>query len=177
MEIDHYSDEWTNAPTPYSIFFTDTGDAIHGTCEQRNLGRAVSLGCVRLSVKNAATLRKLVRQEKMANTAVVLRAPSTTARARAKSPSAYDPDDAPVFTSAVMLVAGFFCVNQCAMPISDIHTVRNNIYSANNSSSDQAPTRTPSTTHDRHTGNMRRVDNIRKPHSNRGVGIRHEVKQ
>jgi hypothetical protein len=72
MEIDHYSDEYDNAPMPYSIFFTQTGNAIHGTYEQRNLGRAVSHGCVRLSVKNAATLWKLVKQEKMANTKVVL---------------------------------------------------------------------------------------------------------
>src|SRR6478736_2021254 len=72
MEIDHYSDEYDNAPMPYSIFFTQTGNAIHGTYEQRNLGRAVSHGCVRLSVKNAATLWQLVKQEKMANTKVVL---------------------------------------------------------------------------------------------------------
>ena len=72
MEIDHYSDEYDNAPMPYSIFFTQTGNAIHGTYEQRNLGRAVSHGCVRLSVKNAAMLWNLVRQEKMANTAVVV---------------------------------------------------------------------------------------------------------
>ena len=72
MEIDHFSDEWDNAPMPYSIFFTQTGNAIHGTYEQRNLGRAVSHGCVRLSVKNAATLWALVKQEKMATTKVVL---------------------------------------------------------------------------------------------------------
>ena len=72
MEIDHYSDEYDNAPMPYSIFFTQTGNAIHGTYEQRNLGRAVSHGCVRLSVKNAATLWELVKREKMANTKVVL---------------------------------------------------------------------------------------------------------
>ena len=72
MEIDHYSDEYDNAPMPYSIFFTQTGNAIHGTYEQRNLGRAVSHGCVRLSVKNAATLWALVKREKMANTKVVL---------------------------------------------------------------------------------------------------------
>src|ERR1019366_1292510 len=72
MEIDHYSEEWDNAPMPYSIFFTKTGNAIHGTYEQRNLGRAVSHGCVRLSVKNAATLWALVKREKMANTHVVL---------------------------------------------------------------------------------------------------------
>ena len=72
MEIDHYSDEWDDAPMPYSIFFTQIGHAIHGTYAQRNLGHAVSHGCVRLSVKNAATLWKLVEQEKMANTSVVL---------------------------------------------------------------------------------------------------------
>ena len=31
MEIDHYSDEYDNAPMPYSIFFTQTGNAIHGS--------------------------------------------------------------------------------------------------------------------------------------------------
>jgi hypothetical protein len=30
MEIDHHSDEWDNAPMPYSIFFTKIGHAIHG---------------------------------------------------------------------------------------------------------------------------------------------------
>ncbi|MEJ2376203.1 MAG: L,D-transpeptidase [Pseudolabrys sp.] len=70
MEIDHYSQEWDNAPMPYSIFFTKTGDAVHGTYEVRHLGRAVSHGCVRLSVKHAATLWSLVKQHKMANTTV-----------------------------------------------------------------------------------------------------------
>ena len=37
MEIDHTSDEWDNAPMPYSIFFTKSGDAVHGTYEQRSL--------------------------------------------------------------------------------------------------------------------------------------------
>jgi lipoprotein-anchoring transpeptidase ErfK/SrfK len=55
MEIDHYSKEWDDAPMPYSIFFTKSGNAVHGTYEQRHLGRAVSHGCVRLSVRNAAT--------------------------------------------------------------------------------------------------------------------------
>ena len=73
MEIDHHSEEWDNAPMPYSIFFTQTGNAIHGTYERRSLGHPVSHGCVRLSVKNAATLWKLVKQEKMAHTTVVLR--------------------------------------------------------------------------------------------------------
>ena len=57
---------------PYSIFFTDGGVAVHGTFERRSLGRAVSHGCVRLSVKNAATLWKLVMQQKMANTSIVV---------------------------------------------------------------------------------------------------------
>jgi lipoprotein-anchoring transpeptidase ErfK/SrfK len=72
MEIDHRSDEWDDAPMPYSIFFTKIGHAIHGTNEQRNLGRPVSHGCVRLSVKNAAVLWELVKRQKMANTTVVL---------------------------------------------------------------------------------------------------------
>jgi hypothetical protein len=72
MEIDHYSEEWDNAPMPYSIFFTQTGNAIHGTYEVHHLGHPISDGCVRLSVKNAAALWKLVKQQKMANTAVVL---------------------------------------------------------------------------------------------------------
>ncbi len=72
MDIDHFSQEWDNAPMPYSIFFTRTGVAVHGTHEQRHLGRPVSHGCVRLSIKNAATLWKLVLHEKMANTTVVV---------------------------------------------------------------------------------------------------------
>jgi hypothetical protein len=64
---------WRSITTATSgIFFTKIGHAIHGTYAQRNLGQAVSHGCVWLSVKNAATLWKLVKQEKMANTSVVL---------------------------------------------------------------------------------------------------------
>jgi L,D-transpeptidase catalytic domain len=72
MEIDHHSDEWDNAPMPYSIFFTRTGNAIHGTYEQRSLGHAVSHGCVRLSLANAAALWGVVKRQKMANTTVVV---------------------------------------------------------------------------------------------------------
>ena len=72
MEIDHHSDEWDNAPMPYSIFFTQTGNAIHGTYEQRSLGHAVSHGCIRLSLANAATLWGLVKRQKMGNTTVVV---------------------------------------------------------------------------------------------------------
>ena len=72
MEIDYPSDEWDNAPMPYSIFFTQTGNAVHGTYEQRSLGHAVSHGCVRPSLANAATLWGLVKRQKMANTTVVV---------------------------------------------------------------------------------------------------------
>ena len=70
MDRDHRSEEWDNAPMPYSIFFTTTGDAVHGTYETRSLGRAVSHGCVRLSVKNAATLWDLVKRESVFSTVV-----------------------------------------------------------------------------------------------------------
>ena len=94
MEIDHTSDEWDDAPMPYSIFFTQTGDAVHGTYEQRNLGHAVSHGCVRLSVKNAATLWALVKREKMANTNVVLTGAIPDAGPVARSrPLPLTPDD------------------------------------------------------------------------------------
>jgi hypothetical protein len=95
MEIDHYSEEWDNAPMPYSIFFTQEGHAIHGT-NHSSLGRPASHGCVRLSVKNAATLWGLVKREKMANTHVVLSGaipdagPPTVAHSR---PMPLNPDD------------------------------------------------------------------------------------
>ena len=72
MDRDHHSEEWDDAPMPYSMFFTKQGHAIHGTYEVRHLGQPVSHGCVRLSVKNASILWDLVKQHKMANTMVVL---------------------------------------------------------------------------------------------------------
>jgi hypothetical protein len=72
MEKDHFSREWDDAPMPHSIFFTQEGHAIHGTLEAKNLGHPVSHGCVRLSRANAAILWDLVKQQKMANTHVVL---------------------------------------------------------------------------------------------------------
>jgi hypothetical protein len=57
---------------PNSIFFTMEGHAIHGTFEGRNLGHAVSHGCVRISRANSQILWDLVKKEKMANTKVVL---------------------------------------------------------------------------------------------------------
>ncbi|WP_375273579.1 L,D-transpeptidase [Methylorubrum thiocyanatum] len=72
MEKTHFSREWDNAPMPHAIFFTQVGHAIHGTTHTRRLGRAASHGCVRLSQRNAATLFALVKQQKMANTRVVI---------------------------------------------------------------------------------------------------------
>lgn len=72
MEADHRSREWDDAPMPHSIFFTQIGHAIHGSFERKRLGSPASHGCVRLSPEHAAILFKLVRQEKMANTRVLL---------------------------------------------------------------------------------------------------------
>ena len=101
MDADHRSKEWDDAPMPHSIFFTKLGHAIHGTFEQKNLGRAVSHGCVRLSVKNAGVLWDLVAQHKMAHTMVVLTGEipggGGTPVARAAPGSVYSEED----TSAV----------------------------------------------------------------------------
>jgi hypothetical protein len=71
MEKDHFSREWDDAPMPYSIFFTQDGHAIHGT-NHKISGQPASHGCVRLSVKHAAQLWALVKEQKMANTRVEL---------------------------------------------------------------------------------------------------------
>ena len=72
MERDHFSREWDDAPMPHSIFFTQQGHAIHGSDHVKAIGTPASHGCVRLEPRNAAILFALVRQEKMANTRVVL---------------------------------------------------------------------------------------------------------
>lgn len=61
MEIDHHSDEYEQAPMPYSIFFSPRGLAIHGSYE-RGLGRPLSHGCVRLAVPNARQLYEWVEK-------------------------------------------------------------------------------------------------------------------
>ncbi len=66
---DHRSKEYDDAPMPYSIFFTMRGNAVHGT-SSRGLGRPLSHGCVRLSVKNAATLWDLVSKHALYGTVV-----------------------------------------------------------------------------------------------------------
>jgi lipoprotein-anchoring transpeptidase ErfK/SrfK len=66
-----YSSIYDSAPMPYSIFFHG-GYAIHGTYEIRNLGRAVSHGCVRLHPANAQTLFNLVRKYGAGNTLIMI---------------------------------------------------------------------------------------------------------
>jgi hypothetical protein len=80
MEADHFSKEWDDAPMPHSIFFTMQGHAIHGSSHVKAIGTPASHGCVRLEPKNAAVLFDLVKQQKMANTRVVLtgETPTTT---------------------------------------------------------------------------------------------------
>lgn len=70
MEQDHHSDEWDNAPMPFSIFFTEQGHAIHGSYQTRSLGRPASHGCVRLAPQHAAKLYELVVRAGLGNTTV-----------------------------------------------------------------------------------------------------------
>jgi L,D-transpeptidase catalytic domain len=99
MDRDHHSEEWDDAPMPYSIFFTKQGHAIHGTYEASHLGHAVSHGCVRLSVKHAALLWDLVKKNKMGNTTVALTgeipggAGMVVAHAAPRQPQAADDQD------------------------------------------------------------------------------------
>ena len=80
MVKDHRSREYDDAPMPYSIFFTTTGVAVHGTNETRRLGRAASHGCVRLSVQHAAILWDLVKRESMSATTVQVRGAGSGSR-------------------------------------------------------------------------------------------------
>jgi len=67
-----YSKQWDNAPMPHAVFFMKDGHAIHGTMEEKNLGKPASHGCVRISRENATILFDLVKQNGLANTQVVL---------------------------------------------------------------------------------------------------------
>lgn len=57
---------------PHSIFFMKDGHAIHGSNDVKNLSKPVSHGCVRMSPANATTLYKLVKENGLDNTQVVL---------------------------------------------------------------------------------------------------------
>jgi hypothetical protein len=72
MEVDHYSEEWDNAPMPHSVFFTKRGHAIHGSYDVKKLGTAASAGCVRLEPKNAAALFQMVKAEGLPNVKVAI---------------------------------------------------------------------------------------------------------
>jgi lipoprotein-anchoring transpeptidase ErfK/SrfK len=72
MEADHFSKEWDDAPMPHSIFFSQTGHAIHGYLDTRRIGTPASHGCVRLEPGNAARLYALVEKEGLPNTKVVV---------------------------------------------------------------------------------------------------------
>jgi hypothetical protein len=72
MDADHFSQEWDNAPMPHAIFFDSNGHAIHGYYDTKNIGRAASHGCVRLSPANAATLFTLVKEEGLTDTRVIV---------------------------------------------------------------------------------------------------------
>ncbi len=93
MEKDHFSKEWDDAPMPNSIFFTMEGHAIHGTTHLKAIGTPASHGCVRLAPENAETLWNLIKQEKMANTRVVLRGetPAVAAPGVASAPAQRNP--------------------------------------------------------------------------------------
>lgn len=72
LERTYFSRKYDNAPMPHAIFFTAHGHAIHGTTQGRNLGRPASHGCIRLSLRNAATLFSIVRAEGMSNVRIVV---------------------------------------------------------------------------------------------------------
>ena len=74
MELMHYSDEWDGAGMPHSIFFTKRGHAIHGS-NHPGMGTPRSHCCVRLSLQNAETLYRLVEQQGLSATKVVIAGP------------------------------------------------------------------------------------------------------
>jgi len=82
-----YSREWDNAPMFHAIFFTKRGHAIHGTVEERKLGKAASHGCVRISRANAETLFALVKQNGLENTQVVLTGTTLGGEGKVASPA------------------------------------------------------------------------------------------
>lgn len=69
LSRDHRSKRYGNAPMPHSIFYSGNY-AIHGTMQEKYLGRPASHGCVRLSRRNARILFDMVRYEGMANVRV-----------------------------------------------------------------------------------------------------------
>lgn len=73
MEKEHFSEEWDNAPMPYSMFFTGIGHAIHGSYHVKALGTRASHGCVRLAPENAAVLWELITKSGFKNNTVAIK--------------------------------------------------------------------------------------------------------
>jgi lipoprotein-anchoring transpeptidase ErfK/SrfK len=67
----HYSKKYDNAPMPYSIFFHG-GYAIHATGEIERLGRPASHGCIRLELRNARWLYRIVQEFGSENTYITI---------------------------------------------------------------------------------------------------------
>src|SRR5690349_5414440 len=87
MDVDHYSKKYDNAPMPHSIFFTNSGHAIHGSFAVRRLGTPASHGCVRVEPANAPKLFALVGQPGMKNTTSASTGTAAEARARKPAPA------------------------------------------------------------------------------------------
>ncbi|HSA67392.1 MAG TPA: L,D-transpeptidase family protein [Methyloceanibacter sp.] len=96
-----YSKQWDNAPMPHAIFYMKDGHAIHGTLEERNLGKPASHGCVRISRANATALYGLVKEAGLKNTQVVLSGTTPGGEAQVATQPAYprygEADGAPWF--------------------------------------------------------------------------------
>ena len=88
MEVAHYSKKYDNAPMPHSIFFTNSGHAIHGSSAVRRLGTPASHGCVRVEPANATSLFALVKQQGMRKTTIVITGNLANARSRTPAPPA-----------------------------------------------------------------------------------------
>jgi len=84
MERLWHSRKYNMAPMPHALFF-EGGLAIHGTSAVRQLGRAASHGCVRLSPSNARHLFELVRQHGGAQVVITNGNPATYARLESSS--------------------------------------------------------------------------------------------
>jgi len=104
LDRDHHSTVYENAPMPDSIFFTKSGDAVHGFFDTPHLGMAVSHGCVRLSPANAAVLYDLVQQRGLFDTTVIVRgriptryAPIVAGRQAPQGQASNEPDGPPPF--------------------------------------------------------------------------------
>jgi lipoprotein-anchoring transpeptidase ErfK/SrfK len=67
----HYSKKYDNAPMPYSIFFHG-GYAIHATGEIERLGSPASHGCIRLELRNARWLYRIVQEFGQENTYITV---------------------------------------------------------------------------------------------------------